>query len=290
MTASSENETLRRELAKCRAALEAQKGALAELDKIAKGLVQRDFKLSLANEELRELDRLKSEFVSVAAHQLRTPLSAIKWAIDMLVSGELGKLGNEQKTFLMKAYESTERMILLINDMLSADRIESGRFLFMFTPTNLLDLLDKVLYEVLPQANKKKLAIRFEKRPTTLPPVSADPERMRVVFQNLLENAIAYTMEGGLIRLAVEAREKEIEFTVADNGIGIPKEQQPYIFNRLFRAKNAVKAETNGSGLGLFIAKTIVEKHGGRIWFESEGTGHGSSFYFTIPFSNTAKH
>ena len=311
MAVSSENETLAHELVECRAKLAAQKGAVADMDKIAKGLVQRDlalselrveqearikeldtitkrlikreFELSLANEELHELDRLKSEFVSVAAHQLRTPLSAIKWTMDMLVLGELGPLGGEQKTFLLKAYESTERMILLINDMLSADRIESGRLSFAFAPTNLLDLLDTVLYEVLPQANKKKLTILFENRPKTLPLLSADPERMRVVFQNLLENAIAYTMEGGIIRLGVTANEKEIVFSVADTGIGIPKEQQLYIFNRLFRAKNAVKMETSGSGLGLFIAKTIIEKHRGRIWFESAGAGQGSIFYFTIP-------
>lgn len=278
------NEALRRELSQLRITIANQELSLQELDKVAKGLVRRDFELAQANEELREVDRLKSEFVAVAAHQLRTPLSGLKWALDMFLQGEVGTLTNEQRTVLLKSYESNDRMIKLVNDLLNVDRLELGRLPLRFVPTNLLDLLNNVLYEVVPQVNRRQLQITFKNQPTTMPLVSVDQEKMRLVFQNLLENAVNYTMPGGHIDMGVVVRPKDLLFTVADNGIGIPKEQQPYIFNRFFRAKNAIKIETDGSGLGLFIAKGIIEKHGGKIWLESN-LGQGTTFSFTIPIS-----
>ena len=259
-----------------------------EQEQGAKLLVRRDLELTRANEQLRKLDEIKSGFISVVAHQLRTPLSGVKWTINLLLSGDMGGLTTEQKTFLMKAYESNDRMISLVNDMLGADRIDSGKVRYLFRPVQLIDVIDNVLFELLPQANAKGLAIRFSPRPDALPKVHADPEKLRAVFQNLLENAVKYSRPNGVMEVGLRAENgEEVRVWIRDNGIGIPKDQQKNIFERFFRAQNAIKAETDGSGLGLFIVKSIIERHGGRIWFESE-EGKGVTFYFTVPVEKGA--
>lgn len=279
-----DGEALRREVLELQKKAALQEATLVELDRAAKGLVRRDFELSQINEQLQEMDRLKSEFVSVAAHQLRTPLSGVKWGLDMLLGGELGATTNEQRMYLLKSYESNNRMIKLVNDLLQVDRIESSHQPFQFTPTNLLDLLDNVLYEVLPEAHQKGIRISFNSRPKVVPLIPIDQEKMRLVFQNLLENAITYTAARGTIEIGIAVEPMELKFSIRDTGIGIPKDQQPYIFSRFFRARNAIKVQTDGSGLGLFIAKRVIEKYAGKLWFSSE-EGKGTTFYFTIPIS-----
>ncbi len=258
--------------------------AVKNQDTGAKMLVRRDLELIRANERLHEVDELKSNFISVVAHQLRTPLSGIKWTINMILNGEMGELNTEQKSFLMKSYESNDRMITLVNDMLGADRIESDKLRYQFIPTKISDLLDNLLYEMLPMANKKNLHIEFSNRDIDLPKVYVDSEKMRAALQNLLENAIRYTPNGGKIDISFQVISGFLEISIKDTGIGIPKDQAKNIFNRFFRAQNAIKMETDGSGLGLFITKAIVEKHGGRIWFESD-LDKGSNFHFTIPIA-----
>lgn len=245
-------------------------------------LVRRDLELSRANEKLKEVDEIKSNFISVAAHQLRTPLSGIKWTLSMLLGGDMGDLNNDQKTFLMKSYESNNRMIKLVNDMLDTDRLQSNKVHYKFRFINLIDLLDNVLFEISSQASKKNISIEFKRKLENLPEVYVDPDTIRAVLQNLLENSIKYTMERGKIVLDVQNKGKELEISISDNGIGIPEDQQRSLFERFFRARNAVKLETDGSGLGLYIAKSIVERNGGKIWFESK-ENQGSTFYFTIP-------
>jgi len=258
-------------------------GLSREQEKGAQMLVRRDLELTTANERLRKLDDVKSGFISVVAHQLRTPLSGIKWTLNLLISGDMGALSTEQKTFLMKAYESNDRMISLVNDMLGADRIESGKVRYIFQPVQLTDVIDNVLFELLPQAKAKGLTIRYEPKPVNLPKVKADPEKLRAVFQNLLENSVKYSRAGGTIDIGiVPVEHDEIRVSIKDDGIGIPKEQQKNIFERFFRAQNAIKMETDGSGLGLFIVKSIIERHGGHISFEST-EGHGVTFHFTLP-------
>ncbi len=245
-------------------------------------LVRRDIELTRVNEKLRELDKTKSDFISVVAHQLRTPLSGIKWTLSMLLGGDMGELNNDQKTFLMKSYESNSRMIVLVNDMLMAEGIQSGRIHYGFKHINIIDLIDNVLFEVNLMVIKKYILIQYKNKPNNLPQAYIDPETMRAVLQNLLENAIKYTIKGGRIEIDVKEANKQLVVSIADNGIGIPQDQQKNIFTRFFRASNAVKLETDGSGLGLYIAKTIVEKNGGTIWFESI-EGKGTTFYFTVP-------
>lgn len=251
----------------------------------ARMLLKRDLELTRANEKLQELDKIKSDFISVVAHQLRTPLSGIKWTLSMLLSEDMGSLNNDQKTFLMKTYESNTRMITLVNDMLVADKIQSGRIHYGFEYINIIDLMDNVLFEVSPQASKKNISIIYKNKFENLPRAYVDPETMRAVLQNLLENAIKYTMDGGRIEIDVKKENDRLLVSIADNGIGIPKDQAKDVFAKFFRARNAVKQETDGSGLGLYITKTIIEKNGGAVWFESV-EDKGSTFYFTIPLQN----
>ncbi len=258
---------------------------LQEQNVSARLLVRRDLELTLANEKLRELDERKSEFLSVAAHQLRTPLSGIKWTLSMIIHGELGLLSNDQKVFLMKSYESNERMINIVEEMLHADRIDSGRYRLNLVSTNILDIVDNVLYEILPGAKKKNVGIQLNRDAKEFPKAMVDQEKIRAVFQNLLENAVKYSKEGGIVSVNVSLQDRAFTISVKDKGIGIPSDQQGDIFSRFFRARNALKMETSGTGLGLFIAKSIIEKHGGKIWYEST-ENEGSVFYFTILINN----
>ena len=255
-----------------------------EQERAAQLLVSRDLELTRANEQLRSLDEVKSEFISVVAHQLRTPLSGIKWTLNLLQNGDLGHLSAEQKKFLAKAYESNDRMIGLVNDLLGADRIDSGKARYLFAPLDITEMIESVLYEVASQAKTREVAISFKKPPVSLPPVQGDAERLRAVLQNLLENAVKYSRPEGSIALTLSVEKEMALVSIKDNGIGIPKDEQEHIFSRFFRAKNAVKVETDGSGLGLYIAKAIIERHGGKIWFEGK-ENEGVTFSFTIPLA-----
>lgn len=257
---------------------------LAEQESVAKMLVRRDLELTRANEKLHKLDHAKSNFISIVAHQLRTPLSGVKWTLNLVLSGSLGSLTTEQQSFLMKCYESNERMIILINDMLGADRIDSDKLKYNFVPTHIFDLIDNALFEMTPTINKKNLLISYLHKDRNLPQVLIDSEKMRAVLQNLLENAIKYTPQNGLIEIDFQVIDGFLRVSIKDTGIGIPEEDKKNIFNRFFRAANAIKVETDGTGLGLYVAKGIIEKHGGKIWFESR-LGQGSTFHFTIPIS-----
>ena len=232
--------------------------------------------------EVKQLDRRKSEFISVVAHQLRTPLSGLKWTIHMIASGDLGPLSADQKIFLEKCYDSNERMITLVNDMLGANRIESGKFQYNFLKIDAKKILNGVLFDMRQEGARKNIKIQFESESGDVPQVYVDPDKIRQVMQNLIENSIKYTIKDGFIKINMKKKENFMEISVRDTGIGIPKDQQKNIFTRFFRGKNAVAMETDGTGLGLFIVKNLVEKHGGKVWFESE-ENKGSTFYFTLP-------
>jgi PAS domain S-box-containing protein len=229
----------------------------------------------------KEIERMKTEFVSISAHQLRTPLSAIKWTLKMFLDGDLGELTKEQREFLEKTYQSNERMINLINDLLNVTRIEEGRFLYKPVLADIVPICQSVIDSYKDEIEKRNLKFKF-KKPKELPKVRVDIEKISLAIQNLLENAIRYNKFGGEIEMVLKEKEKEIEFSIKDTGIGIPKDQQNRVFTKFFRGSNAMKMETEGSGLGLFITKNIIEAHGGRIWFESE-EGKGTTFYFTLP-------
>lgn len=228
------------------------------------------------------VDKMKSEFVSVAAHQLRTPLSAIKWTLKMMLDGDVGKLTNEQKEFLNKSYESNERMIVLVNDLLNVSRIDEGRFIYKPEALQIEDVIKDISANEETALKAKKITIKLDLPKKALPPVFIDKEKMGIVMQNLIENSIKYTPAGGKITVSAEELKDDVLIKVKDTGVGIPKDQQDRIFTKFFRGENVIRLETEGSGLGLYTIKNIVESHKGKIWFQSEGE-KGTTFFFTLP-------
>jgi signal transduction histidine kinase len=220
------------------------------------------------------------------SHQLRTPLSAIKWTLDSLLkSSDMGTLTTEQRALLMKAYEYNERIINLIRDMLGVDRIESGALGFSYLDLDIVDLVNNIVDEVGNESRRRNVAV-VVKKDENLPKISVDPQKMRAVFQNLIENSLKYTKSGGTITVEFHSTDgANMNITVSDNGIGIPKTQQANIFNRFFRADNAKVLDPEGSGLGLFIVKTIINRHGGDMSFDSE-EGKGTTFHITLPLKH----
>lgn len=256
-----------------------------EFDMSAKLLVRRDLDLSSVNEKLLQLDRMKSDIISIVAHQLRTPLSAIKWTLKILVDGDAGAITPEQRDLLTKGFESNERMITLINDMLEVDRLESGKLSYNFAATQFEELVQEMIGTLIPLATQRNIRMEFKSDTQLLPKIKIDPDKMREVLQNLIDNAIKYTKEGGLILIGVDMQGEELHFWVKDNGIGIPEEGKDKVFARFYRADNAIHTATDGSGLGLFIAQSVVKRHGGKIWFEST-IDVGTTFHVLLPFSS----
>ena len=243
--------------------------------------------LKAENEALRADNATKSELISISAHGLRTSLTSMKWILKMFIDGDFGTLTPEQASFMQKAYDSDERMIGLVTEMLSINHAEDTLDSMKAAPADLVKLLDEVVFDFTGEAYKKGIELIFLKPDHALAPVTVDAEKMRVVFQNLIENAIKYSNKGG--RVFVNLREKDgaTEVSVRDTGIGIKAADQAQIFGKFFRADNAKAQDTVGSGLGLYTTEKIVERHKGKIWFEST-EGDGTTFFVTLPKESPA--
>ncbi|MGB2762365.1 MAG: ATP-binding protein [Minisyncoccales bacterium] len=231
----------------------------------------------------KRIETMKTEFVSLAAHQLRTPLSAIKWGLKLFLEGDLGKMTKKKKKFIQGIYNSNEKLILLVNDLLNITSIEEGKYL---SKKSLIDIQDIVQFSINSyekEIKKKRIKFKFQKPRGKLPKINIDKEKITLAIENLLENAIWYTKPKGKIMVSLKKFKNKIEFSIEDTGTGIPKEQQERVFSKFFRADNIVRMETEGTGLSLFIAKNIIEAHKGRIWFKSE-ENKGTKFYFTLPY------
>ena len=252
-----------------------------ELDDVGKVLVRRELELTEANASLRELDTAKSEFVSVAAHQLRTPLTGIRWSYQELLEGGAGKLTKIQRKIIEDALQAAIRMTNLINDLLNVARIEGGRLGFSMQTLPWGPLIKKEIPRFIKRAGEKGIKVVVDIA-ESLPASNFDPAKTLVVLEDLLDNAIKYTSPGGKILVRFFQEEKLVRVEVEDNGIGIPKEQQRLVFSKFFRADNALLFQTVGTGLGLFLVKNIIEKQGGEIGFKSE-ENKGSTFWFTLP-------
>jgi signal transduction histidine kinase len=214
-----------------------------------------------------ELSKAKTDFVTLASHQLRTPLSIIKWYIDFLICGDAGELMPEQLKYLKQVYKSNERLIELVNALLDVSRIDVGTFSIEPEPIDIIPLAEEALSRLKDEIEKKK--IRIDKHLEELPIVNADPRLTKIVFVNLLTNAVKYTPEGGRIQFIIKKTETDIWIKISDTGVGIPRAQQAKVFTKLFRAENAKRLESVGTGLGLYIVKAVIEKSGGKIWFQS---------------------
>ncbi|MEA3344421.1 MAG: ATP-binding protein [Patescibacteria group bacterium] len=225
---------------------------------------------------------VKSRFIALAAHQLRTPSSAVKWSTKMLLEGEMGELNPKQMQTIEKTYQTNERMIALINDLLDVTKIEEGKYISKKSLSDILITAKSAIELSKDMIKEKNIKLVFVKPIKPIPKIMIDKERMKIAIGNILDNAVRYTPDNGKISILIKVNRKEIEIQVKDNGIGIPYGEQREVFNIFHRGSNATKVDTQGTGLGLFIAKSIIEAHGGKVWFFSK-LKQGTTFYLTLP-------
>jgi signal transduction histidine kinase len=250
--------------------------------KLKKEIERATSDLRSANEELKKLDEAKSEFISIASHQLRTPLTAIKGYVSMILEGDFGKPAVKNVPPLKNVFESSERLIKLIENLLNISRIESGRIKYEFKIIQLEDMVASVISELEQVAQKKNIKLIYKSPAKPLPKIKVDEEKIRQVVMNIIDNAVKYTNAGSVeVRLGLE--ENNIKFCVSDTGMGIKKEDLPNLFKKFSRGSGTFLVHTEGTGLGLYVARQMIEMHKGKVWAESEGEGKGSSFIFLLP-------
>jgi signal transduction histidine kinase len=237
--------------------------------------------LRRTNEKLRALDEAKDEFISMASHQLRTPLTSVKGYVSMVLEGDAGPLNEMQRKLLEQSFISSQRMVYLIADLLNVSRLKTGKFVIEPKVTHLPDVVESEVNQLLETAQGRQLQLIYEK-PAHFPQLWMDETKIRQVIMNFIDNAIYYTPAGGHINVSLFESEESIAFTVTDDGIGVPRHDQHHLFTKFYRAGNARKARPDGTGLGLFMAKKVIVAQGGALIFHS-AEGKGSTFGFTFP-------
>jgi two-component system, NtrC family, sensor histidine kinase KinB len=231
----------------------------------------------------KQFEEMKLDFVSMAAHELRTPLTSLKGYLYILVRDYKDTFDEKESTILMRVNIATQRLVGLVENLLNVTRIERGALTVHLEPSDWITNVKQVISDLTDQAKDKKLELVFEEPQDMVPSVFVDKFRINEVLTNLLSNAINYTQPGGHIRIWIEQTETEIVTHVRDTGEGIPAEALPHLFTKFFRVSGKLEQGSKGTGLGLYIAKSIITMHNGRIWAESEGLGKGSTFSFTLP-------
>lgn len=239
--------------------------------------------LRKANDELKQLDEAKSEFISIASHQLRTPLTIIKGYISMMQEGSFGKVSPIINTNLTKVYQANERLIELVENLLDISRIESGRQEFIMQKTHLEDMAQTVVENLKNNAKDKNLKLIFHKPTHKTPEVMADANKLHEVMMNFVDNSIKYTKEGKVEVFVTADENKMVTFCVKDTGMGIKPEIMPVLFRKFSRGKGSFRVHTEGLGLGLYVARMMIDAHKGKIWAESDGDNKGSKFCFSLP-------
>ena len=240
--------------------------------------------LQKANTRLKILDKMKSEFVSIASHQLRSPLTAIRGYASMLLEGSYGKFGTKAKEAIERIADSSRFMALSVEDYLNVSRIEAGNMKYEIADFNLKDVADKIVDELRPTALKKGLLMVFRSDCNSGCTVHADIGKTRQVIMNVIDNSMKYTPEGTITVLAHDdLKKKKMYISIKDTGVGMSKETAEEVFDKFIRAKNANEINVTGTGLGLFVAKKMILEMKGNIWAESKGEGKGSTFHIELP-------
>jgi signal transduction histidine kinase len=234
--------------------------------------------LKKTNEKLKALDETKDDFISMASHQLRTPLSIIKGYVNMVIHGDAGKINKQQKEFLGQAQISSETMVRLVTELLNVSRITSGRFSVDTNPVNLADIVEHEVQQLTNMAKERNINLTFQK-PKDFPILMLDEEKIRQVVANFIDNAIHYSKDDGAKINVQLTNSDDIIFEVIDNGIGVPPSEKEHLFTKFYRAKNARVARPNGTGVGIYLAKVVINELGGDLIFESK-EGIGSTFGF----------
>ncbi len=252
---------------------------------------QRTAQLKSANDQLHLLDQAKDEFISMASHQLRTPLTTVKGYASMLDEGDFGKLTREQREKVELTLDGANRMARLIDDLLNVSRMDANRFFLEVTEVDIVKVVAEEIQQLQSMAESKKVAIEYTPPSEKIPTIRLDENKTRQVIMNLVDNAIHYSqppLGGGEANVSLKANDKNIEFVVRDNGIGVPADVQKKLFTKMFRANNAKAARPDGTGLGLYLVKRVIEDEGGEIIFESV-EGKGSTFGFKLPLAGVPK-
>lgn len=237
--------------------------------------------LRQTNTELRRLDEAKDEFLSMASHQLRTPLTSVKGYLSMVLEGDVGKITSTQRRLLAEAFTSSERMVHLINDFLNVSRLQTGKFMLEMKPINLAKVTEQEVDSLQTTAGAHAMKLEYH-MPSHFPILYIDENKIRQVIMNFIDNAIYYSKEDSTITTSLGIEEGSVLLKVHDTGIGVPAEEQAHIFTKFFRAANARKQRPDGTGVGLFLAKKVIVAHGGSMVFESK-EGEGSTFGFRLP-------
>lgn len=238
--------------------------------------------LERANRDLKKLDQAKSEFLSIASHQLRTPLTAMRGYLSMLIKGDFGPLSEKTRKVVLEVYQASLRLLKLSNDLLNVSRIESGKSVLNYQQVSIGDLISSVVEEMKVEINNKNLSLEL-KIEEDLPLMEIDAGKIRQVLLNLVDNAIKYTEKGGLTIEAVELDNGKIMVKVSDTGIGLDKKDIAKLFQSFSRGRAGNSLHASGAGLGLYVARKFIDQHGGRIWVNSPGKGKGSTFFIELP-------
>jgi signal transduction histidine kinase len=241
--------------------------------------------LKVANEQLKALDKARAEFISIASHQLRTPPATIKWYLAAVLAGDFGELKDDMKAALQRTMVTNDAQIATIDDLLNASRIERGKLEFFFEKGPFEPIVSALVEQLQPLAQMKKMSIEYKKPLEVLPDIMMDKEKVRQIINNMIDNAIKYSKQG-VIKVGLKQEDGNLVVSVSDNGKGIRKEELASIFDKYTRGHDSVTHAT-GLGLGMYVAKIIVEQHHGKIWAESPGEGKGSTFFFSIPINST---
>lgn len=241
--------------------------------------------LRRSNEQLRGLDTAKDEFVSMASHQLRTPLTSVKGYISMVLEGDAGRISKMQRQLLREAFTSSERMVRLINDFLNVSRVQTGKFLIERRPVDLAKIVKQEVKALETTAESRDLKLKLEVPPRPII-VNIDEGKIRQVIMNFIDNALYYSKPNTDIRVSLRVFPHEVRLEVMDHGIGVPVRQQSHLFTKFFRADNARTQRPDGTGVGLYLAKMVIDGHDGKVIFASK-EGQGSTFGFRLPLEHT---
>ncbi len=257
--------------------------ATSEVSSFADAFIGYADSVERVHEQDIELSRVKSDFISTAAHQLRTPLTGIRWAMEAL---DQTAVNEDQKVLIKSAVDKSHELVNIVGTLLDISSIEAGKYKYKMEAIDIDALLSEVAQDFSPSATTRHITLYYGHSGTPLPKGRADRERIKWVLNNLVENAIRYTPANGSVRITTEAAMGRIFIRVHDTGIGIPAKDRENIFERFYRTDNAIAKESNGNGLGLYIARTIAKDHGGDLDFESNKDGPGTTFSLTLPVAN----